>query len=786
MPTLTIDNQQISVPKGASVLAAAEQLGIVVPHFCYHKALGAVGACRMCAVTVVEGSQKGLKMSCLIPAEEGMVVTTGDERSTAFRARVTEWLMINHPHDCPVCDEGGECQLQEMTIAGGHGIRRYGGKKRTYDNQELGPFITQEMNRCIQCYRCARTYQDYCGGRDFGVQGSRNRVFFGRFTEGMLESDFSGNLVDVCPTGVFTDKTYRFKTRYWDLQEAPSICPHCSLGCATVPGGRFRELQRVRSGVNSQVNGHFICDRGRFGSSYVNHPERPRQAQRRGEGMLRIDEALQQLKARARQLIAENGPDAVLLLGSERASLEANWLLQQWARQLGAAAPILGAHGPRQRAAQVAATDLSARLASLEQLRNSDLVVVFGADPLAEAPMLAVALRQVIRQGGQVMIYDPRPVELPWEFDHTPLSRKELLHLLSEAKTAEGDMLRELLQRAERPVLVGGGDLLGAAGLRQLNRLATELTTDERPCLVHPLLAGPNSFGVALLSPTEPADLLSRLESGLVKQLICLETDPLLEAPQGERFANCLAKLEELVVFDHLPTPLSVHASLFLPTATPVETAGSFINNEGRLQAFAPVIEPGLSISETGSGDHPPREFVLQTPGSEPRPAWRMLQQLLGDSCELAEVRQRMVAALPRLNGLTEIIPGDEGVRVASAAVGSVSSHERPEQPAGSLELLVSPAAYGGELYSRFSAKLAPRFAAAELCLNPQDATERRLEEGQLVVLDCEAGSFSLSLALNGRLALGCALVQNSAALPQLIPGCEARFCQVGPEVKDA
>ncbi len=539
MPTLTIDNQQVTVPEGASVLTAAEQLGIVIPHFCYHKALGAVGACRLCAVTVLEGSQKGLKMSCLIPAEEGMVVLTGDERSANFRARVIEWLMINHPHDCPVCDEGGECQLQEMTIAGGHDIRRYRGKKRTYNNQDLGPFVVQEMNRCIQCYRCARTYQDYCGGRDFGVQGSRNRVFFGRFEDGMLESDFSGNLVDVCPTGVFTDKTFRFKSRYWDLQEASSICPHCSLGCATVPGARLRELQRVRSGINPQVNGHFICDRGRFGSGYVNHPERPRQARSDREGTLDIDAAVRLLKSRSQQLIAEHGPDAVLLLGSARASLEANWLLQQWAWQLGCSAPLFGAHSARHAAAQVAAKDLSARLASLEQLRSSDLVVVFGADPLAEAPMLALALRQVIRQGGQVMIYDPRPIELPWEFDHTSLSCQDLLNLVGGEKTAEGDMLQDLLQRSERPVLVGGGDLLGPNGLQKLGRLAAELTSEERPCLVHPLLSAPNSFGAALLSPTEPADLLSRLESGLVKMLVCLETDPLLEAPQSSKFARC-------------------------------------------------------------------------------------------------------------------------------------------------------------------------------------------------------------------------------------------------------
>ncbi|MCF6180399.1 MAG: 2Fe-2S iron-sulfur cluster-binding protein, partial [Geopsychrobacter sp.] len=334
MPTLTIDNQQVTVNEGVTILAAAEQAGISIPHFCYHKALGAVGACRMCAVTIHNGIFKGLQMSCLIKVEEGMLVTTDDERSVAFRAQVSEWLMLNHPHDCPVCDEGGECQLQEMTIATGHGRRRYSGKKRTHKNQNLGPFVAQEMNRCIQCYRCVRTYRDYCGGGDFGVMGSRNRIFFGRFQDGPLESDFTGNIIDVCPTGVLTDKTFRFKSRPWDLQEGPSICPHCSLGCATVPGGRYRELQRVRGGINEKVNGFFICDRGRFGSSYVNHPDRPRQA-RSGERLIAVADALQQLDVQARKLIETDGPEAVLLPGSNRASLESNWFLQRGAQNLG-------------------------------------------------------------------------------------------------------------------------------------------------------------------------------------------------------------------------------------------------------------------------------------------------------------------------------------------------------------------------------------------------------------------------------------------------------------------
>ncbi|MEJ2638778.1 MAG: 2Fe-2S iron-sulfur cluster-binding protein, partial [Desulfosarcinaceae bacterium] len=160
MPTLTIDNRKVTVPEGTKVIAAAEQLGIMIPRFCYHPALGAVGACRVCAVGFKEGPVRGVEMSCMIEAQEGMVVATDDPQAVDMRRHVIELLMLNHPHDCPVCDEGGHCLLQDLTISGGHGRRRYQGRKRTHRDQDLGPLVQHEMNRCIQCYRCARYYQE--------------------------------------------------------------------------------------------------------------------------------------------------------------------------------------------------------------------------------------------------------------------------------------------------------------------------------------------------------------------------------------------------------------------------------------------------------------------------------------------------------------------------------------------------------------------------------------------------------------------------------------------------
>ncbi|MFO7766240.1 MAG: NADH-quinone oxidoreductase subunit NuoG [Pelovirga sp.] len=779
MPTLTIDNQTITVSEGKTILEAAEALGIMVPHFCYHKELGAVGACRMCAVTVHSGQMPGLKMACLVPVEEGMVVTTGDEASATFRDRVGEWLMLNHPHDCPVCDEGGECQLQEMTISSGHGIRRYQGDKGTYTNQDLGPFIAQEMNRCIQCYRCARTYKDYCGGRDFGVMGSRNRVFFGRFKDGMLESDFSGNLVDVCPTGVFTDRTFRFKSRSWDLEQADSVCPHCGVGCATIPGGRLRELQRVCSGDNPQVNATFICDRGRFGSGYVSHPERPRQA-RHNDQVISIDDALIELDAQIGAAVQQHGPEAVLLLGSDRASLETNWLLQSAAKHFGCRVPVLNAHARRHQTAQMAAFDFSASLASLEDIRNSDLTLVFGVDPLAEAPILALALRQMVRKQGRVLLYDPRPVELPCDFDHQAYSPAALQELLEDGGV-EGRHLRDLLAQAERPVIVAGADLLGPRGLQLLQGWTTGAANAERPCRFYPVLAGANSFGTALLSLPEQDDLLTRLEGGKVKMLVCVENDPLLEAPLGERFAAALTRLDSLVVVDYLPTSLGAHANLFVPSCPPFEDDGTFINNEGRLRRYRRVLKPGLTLAHTDQGGHPPREFSLATPGSEPMPTALLLQRLIGQKPDMNALHRQMVEQQPRLEPLLKLKPGDPGVRVGSAVARPQNIDKLPEQPAGTFQMVVSAARYGSDLLSRFAEKLAPRLTPTRLGLHPDDLVERGLKDGAPAVVETDFGSFKLTVASRPGMAAGCALVENSGDCPQLIPGAELSYCHISP-----
>ena len=269
MAKIHVDGKVYEVSGADNLLQACLSLGLDIPYFCWHPALGSVGACRQCAIKQYrdENDKHGrIVMSCMTQAQDNMYISIADAEASDFREAIIEFLMTNHPHDCPVCEEGGHCHLQDMTVMTRHHSRDYRFDKRTHLNQDLGPFINHEMNRCISCYRCVRYYRDYAGGTDLGVYGAAANVYFGRAENGTLESEFSGNLTEVCPTGVFTDKTHSERyVRKWDMQFAPSICAGCSVGCNVSPGERYGEVRRIENRYHGALNGYFLCDRGRFG-----------------------------------------------------------------------------------------------------------------------------------------------------------------------------------------------------------------------------------------------------------------------------------------------------------------------------------------------------------------------------------------------------------------------------------------------------------------------------------------------------------------------------------------
>lgn len=406
MAVIHIDGTTVEVDSADNLLQACLSLGIDVPYFCYHPALGSVGSCRQCAVKQfqnkedMEAGRGRLVMSCMVAPGDDMYISVTDDEAKAFRKSMVELLMTNHPHDCPTCEEGGHCHLQDMTYMSGHSRRRYRFTKRTHHNQELGPFIAHEMNRCIACYRCVRFYKDYAGGEDLGVYGSNNRVYFGRDKDGQFESEFSGNLTEVCPTGVFTDKTHSERyNRKWDMQYAPSICHGCSAGCNISPGERYGELRRIENRYNGEVNRYFLCDRGRFGYGYVNRDDRPTQALERINDKhvkINIDYALDETIKRIKD-------KKVIGIGSPRASLETNFALKNL---VGFDNFSTGLNHQQQALVNKCIEVLSTEgiyNPSMTDIETHDAVLVLGEDITQTSSRVALSVRQAAKNEGLKM-----------------------------------------------------------------------------------------------------------------------------------------------------------------------------------------------------------------------------------------------------------------------------------------------------------------------------------------------------------------------------------------------
>ena len=571
MARIEIDGQPYDVQDGSNLLSACLSLGLDLPYFCWHPALGSAGACRQCAVIQYKDAEDKcgrLVMACMTPVADAMRISIAAEQARQFRSDNIELLMTNHPHDCPVCEEGGECHLQDMTVMTGHTFRRYRGLKRTHNNQNLGPFINHEMNRCIACYRCVRFYDDYAGGKDLQVFGIHNNVYFGRFEDGTLESEFSGNLVEVCPTGVFTDKTFSAHyARKWDLQTAPSVCVHCGLGCNIAPGERYGELRRVINRYNGEVNGYFLCDRGRFGYGFVNSPERIRKPLLNDYSDITVDAA----ESHFRQLLKADKP--AIGIGSPRASLEANFALRTLVGEenfflgledtehtlLNAIVELMhngGIHSP-----------------SLREVEQADAVLILGEDVTHSAPRLALSLRQAARNASFDLA---RTLHiLPWQDAAVRALEKQaqspvfiasicatrlddvatntyrgspediarlgfaIAHCLDEsapAPAALGDAEQSLastiadsLKQAKRPLIVSGTSCASLAVIQAAYNVAKALPSKDKQLTF--TVPECNSLGLAIMGGRRLQQAFERVGNGLADSVIILENDLYRRAP---------------------------------------------------------------------------------------------------------------------------------------------------------------------------------------------------------------------------------------------------------------
>ncbi|SEQ91623.1 NADH-quinone oxidoreductase subunit G [Solimonas aquatica] len=716
MATIHVDGKQYEVNGADNLLQACLSLGLDIPYFCWHPALGSVGACRQCAVKQYrdESDKQGrIVMSCMTPASSGTYISIDDAESKAFREAIVEFLMTNHPHDCPVCEEGGHCHLQDMTVMTAHHSRHYRFEKRTHLNQDLGPFIGHEMNRCISCYRCVRYYKDYAGGTDLGVYGSAANVYFGRIESGTLESEFSGNLTEVCPTGVFTDKTHSERySRKWDMQFAPSICAGCAVGCNVSPGERYGEIRRVENRYNGTVNGYFLCDRGRFGYGYTNRKDRPRRALAQGAVTTRAD-------AVAQAAAALSGA-RVIGIGSPRASVEANYAL----RELVGAANFYDGHALHEAELVQLALKIVREgplpASSIEQIEEADAVFILGEDPTATAPRTALAIRQAARGKGREL-GDAKKVSEWQVIALADLMQRErypvfvasveatrlddvaaatyraapenlarlgfaVAHALDASAPAVADLdadtaalaqrIAQTLGKAKRPLIVSGTAAGSEAVLRAAANIAWALRANNAQTGLALSLPEANSFGLALLDGQPLAQALAKIAAGEVDAAVVLENDLYRRAPKAQIDA-ALGKLKTLIAIDHQATDTTARARVLLPAATVFESDGTFVNYEGRAQRHFQVFDPtyyDASIQLTES--------------------WRLLVELGGKRWNVVdELTRACAAAVPALAGIVEAAPNAafriDGMKIArephrysgrTAMRANQSVHE-PRQP---------------------------------------------------------------------------------------------------------
>jgi len=669
MPVIRVDGAEYAVRAGTNLLHACLSVGLDVPYFCWHPAMGSVGACRQCAIKQYkdESDTRGmLTMACMTPTGDGALLSVEDEEARRFRALVIEWLMVNHPHDCPVCEEGGECHLQDMTVMTGHSYRRHRFTKRTFRNQDLGPCIGHEMNRCITCYRCVRFYRDYAGGSDLHAFGAHDHVYFGRHADGTLESEFSGNLAEVCPTGVFTDKTLAERyTRKWDLRATPSVCVHCSQGCNTSPNERYGAVRRILNRYNGAVNGYFLCDRGRFGYGFVNRPDRLRRPLLRegGEG---AQEEVSRARA-AEELARRVREGRIVGVGSPRASLEANFALRALVGPERFCAGVAPAEDAMVRTIRDFLREGPVRTPSLKEIEDSDAILVLGEDVPNTAPRLALSLRQAVRNASfaaadatrlddiaaEAMRLAPDDIaRLGFAVAHAIDADAPAVKGLPRSLSDIARRIAETLSAAENPLVVSGAGAGSLPVVQAAANVAAALRRKGRSAGASYVVPECNSMGLALLEPRTFDDAVFLVRDGEVDTAIDLANDLHRRAPKAA--ADALLGAKDVIVIDHRRSATMDGATLALPAATFAETDATLVSAEGRAQRAFRLMPAEGDVQESWRW----LRDAMVAAGRNEATAWRRFDDLT----------QACAEDVPALAGITEAAPAAD-FRIAGTRI---------------------------------------------------------------------------------------------------------------------
>lgn len=623
MIELDIDGKKVQVPEGSMLIQAAEQAGIFIPHFCYHKKLSIAANCRMCLVDVEK--QADPVPACATPAVDGMVVRTKSVKTVEAQKGVMEFLLINHPLDCPICDKGGECLLQDLAVGYGQNGSRYEEEKRVFAAKDVGPLISmKEMNRCIQCTRCVRFGQEIAGHMELGMTHRGEHSEIEAFIGDSIDSELSGNMIDICPVGALTSKPFRYAARTWELSRRKSISPHDSTGANLIVQVKNHRVMRVVPFENEAVNECWIADRDRFSYEALNSAERLTTPMIKQDGRwLEVDwqTALEYTASGLRDIAEKQGANSVGLLASPHSTVEELWLATQLVRALGS-----GNIDYRLRHAEFADPKGKVRWLGMPiaELSALDRVLVIGSNLRKDHPLFAQRIRQAARCGAQVCALADAapdwamPVHAVLQTDSrswtqalaaiavavavekgVPLpaiqqagseadwAAEQLEELASVAST----IAHALLTGASKAVLLGNA----AAHHPQASSLLAlaQWIAEQTGARVGYLTEAANTVGAQYVGALPQAGGLNarQMTEGALKAAVLLHVEPQWDCAAGEAALQGLQSAQTVITLSPFKTNLDI-SDVLLPISPFSETSGSFVNAEGRLQSFHAVVKP--------------------------------------------------------------------------------------------------------------------------------------------------------------------------------------------------
>ena len=693
MVEIELDGKKVEVAPGSMVMHAAEKAGTYIPHFCYHKKLSIAANCRMCLVEV-EKAPKPLP-ACATPVTQGMIVRTKSDKAIQAQQSVMEFLLINHPLDCPICDQGGECQLQDLAVGYGGTGSRYEEEKRVVPHKDVGPLISmEEMSRCIHCTRCVRFGQEVAGVMELGMVNRGEHSEITTVIGDTVDSELSGNMIDLCPVGALTSKPFRYSARTWELSRRKSVSPHDSTGANLIVQVKNHKVMRVVPLENEAINECWIADRDRFSYEALNSEERLTQPMiKQGGEWKAVDwqTALEYVANGLKQIKEQYGAQSIGALVSPHSTLEELFLTGQLLRGIGSDnidwrlrnAQFNSAQGVRW---------LGTSIASLSELQAA---LVVGSNLRKDHPLFAQRIRQAAKKGGQVFALNAQVYDWAMPVRASVVAVQDWAQALADIaaaiaqingvpapvaaqSNAEAEAIAQALLGGERKAVLLGNAAAHHAQAEELLALANWIGA-QTGATVGYLTEAANTVGAQWVKAQPQAHGLNaaQMVAGGLKAAILLNNEPAFDTAAGSQALQSLNKSEMVVTLSPFKANMEI-SDVLLPIAPFTETSGTFVNAEGRVQSFHAVVKPW----------------------GETRPAWkvlRVLANLLGvqgfdyESSQdvLATAVGAQTAQVPAavLNNATQVAAQVSDVVVAEPSVASIYQLDSIVRRASSLQL---------------------------------------------------------------------------------------------------